>query len=172
MQNNNISFVYYQNFLITKNKYAHISLDVLNFKNTNTFFIFTPTSLYLFVGGYSKSNLILKKKISSIVKGVSNFFYKKLSLFGVGFRVWVTINSYFVKNLMIKIGFSKTVLLEIQKEIVIFCVRPTLIIVKGPSKEVTNCVASRIRFLKRSNVYKSKGILNENEFIQLKPGKK
>jgi ribosomal protein L6P/L9E len=55
--------------------------------------------------------------------------------------------------------------------VLIFCLCPTLIIVKGPNKEITNFIAARIRFLKRVDIYKEKGILYENEFVRLKAGK-
>jgi hypothetical protein len=159
-----ISIIHYNDNLIIKNRYSHVLLDVS--KNIKSFMIFNPKFLKLFTVCI-KNDLFFYKHLNSITKGVFNFFYKKLNLIGIGFRGWVTKK----KKFTLKFGFSKYIVLKIPKEVIIFFLRPTLIIVKGPDKEITNFIASRIRILKRVDIYKGKGILYENESIQLKAGK-
>ena len=159
-----VSIIYHNDNLIIKNCYTHVLLDVS--KNVKSFTIFNSNFLKLF-SVCTENDLSLYKHLSSVTKGVCNFFYKKLNLIGIGFRGWVTKK----KNFTLKFGFSKYIILKIPKEVIIFFLRPTLIIVKGPDKEITNFIAARIRILKRVDPYKGKGISYEDEFIRLKAGK-
>jgi ribosomal protein L6P/L9E len=160
-----VSIIYHNNNLIIKNHYTHVIL-----KNIKSYIILDKNYVKIFTN-YIKNDLTFYQQLNSITNGVFNFFIKKLNLVGIGFKAWVTINKNKQKILTLKFGFSKNIILKISKEVLIFCLRPNLIIVKGPNKKITTFVAAQIRLLKRINVYKGKGILYENEFVQLKPGK-
>jgi len=168
--NKNISIIYYNNFLIIKSYYTHVVLDILKLRKFKSSIVLNSSSLRLVTKSIG-NKILFNNQLISLIKGVNNFYYKKLNLIGIGFRAWVTKNKLSNKKLVIKFGFSKYIILTIPKEVVIFCLRSTLMVVKGPDKEITNFIAARIRFLKRINIYKGKGILYENEVIQLKLGK-
>ena len=109
---------------------------------------------------------------SPSVFGLKTFYVKKLVLIGIGFRCW----SYFdqVKKcqvLVIKLGLSKDVLIFLPSEVLVFCLRPTLIVIMGFSKEIVSLVVAQIRLIKVSDPYKGKGVRCEGELVTLKPGK-
>lgn len=124
------------------------------------------------------SNLLISKsafpenKLESLINGLSTFHYKKLNLVGIGFRGWV----YFDKSrncqiLSIKLGFSRDVLIFIPSNIIILCLRSTLILIKGIDKEEVSQIARYIKLIKVPDSYKGKGVRYENEIIFIKPGK-
>jgi ribosomal protein L6P/L9E len=166
----NSSIISYKNFLIVKSYYAHVVFDISRFKDDEAFIMFKADSL-CFVKGKRLVDKGFKTRFKSIMAGINYFYFKKLNLVGIGFRAWVLHDENKQKKLILKFGFSKHIVLVIPKEVIVFCLRPASIIVKGPNKEITNFVSSRIRFLKRVNVYKGKGILYENEVVSLKLGK-
>ena len=113
-----------------------------------------------------------KNPFSSSVFGLKTFYVKKLVLIGIGFRCW----SYFdqVKKcqvLVIKLGLSKDVLIFLPPEVLVFCLRPTLIVIMSFSKEILSLVVAQIRSIKVSDPYKGKGVRCEGELVTLKPGK-
>jgi ribosomal protein L6P/L9E len=166
----NSSIIYYKNFLIVKSYYAHVVFDISRFKDDKTFITFKANFLCL-VKGKGLLDKGFETRFRSIMAGMNYFYFKKLNLVGIGFRAWVLHDENKQKKLILKFGFSKHIVLVIPKEVIVFCLRPASIIVKGPNKEITNFVSSRIRFLKRVNVYKGKGILYDNEVVTLKLGK-
>jgi len=129
----------------------------------------------LTVAPFSLSDSIIsesKNPFSSSVFGLKTFYVKKLALIGIGFRCW----SYFdkVKDcqvLVIKLGLSKDVLIFLPSEVIVFCLRPTLIVITGFSKEVVSLVVAQIRSIKVSDPYKGKGVRCDGELVTLKPGK-
>jgi len=167
--NKDICILYYQNCLIIKGYYTQLVLSALNLKIIGLFIIFdNSNSISLKNIVYNNNVLTIVNQLDSAIKGVIKFYYKKLTITGIGFKGWLVDSK---KKITLKIGYSNNIILKIPKEVIIIFLRPSLIIVKGPSKEITNLVAAQIRFLKRINAYKNKGILNENEIVQLKPGK-
>jgi ribosomal protein L6P/L9E len=164
-----ICILYYQRFLIIKGQYTQFVLSTLNLKIVGLSIIFDNNNLISMNSTvYNDNMLTLTKQINLAINGVVKFYYKKLTITGIGFKGWLVDSK---KKITLKIGYSKNILLKIPNEVIIIFLKPSLIIVKGPSKEITNFVAAQIRFLKRINIYKNKGILNENEIVQLKPGK-
>ena len=113
-----------------------------------------------------------KSPFSSSAFGLKTFYVKKLVLIGIGFRCW----SYFdqakkCQVLLIKLGLSKDVLIFLPSEVLVFCLRPTLIVITGFSKEIVSLVVAQIRSIKVSDPYKGKGVRCEGELVTLKPGK-
>lgn len=111
-------------------------------------------------------------KIDSILTGLQTFYHKKLSLVGIGFRAWCYFDQ--VKNcqvLAIKIGLSRDVLIFVPVNIIILCLKPTLIFIKSFDKEAVSLIACQIRSIKIPDAYKGKGIRYENELVRIKPGK-
>lgn len=160
----NITILYYQDCFFIKGFNSQVMLKSLsiNVKIVDLFIIFNSTSCIYINTTFNKNSLSLA------IDGVVKLFYKKLTIIGIGFKGWL-LNTE--KILTLKFGYSKNILLKIPKEVTINFLRTNLMIIKGPSREITNLVSGQIRSLKRINIYKKKGILNENEAIQLKPGK-
>ena len=165
--NKNIRILFYQNCLIVKGPHTQLILGALNLKTVGLFIFNNDNSISLKNIIYNNKISVIVKQLNLAINSVIKFYYKKLIITGIGFKGWLVDS----KKITLKIGYSRNILLKIPKEVIIIFLKPNLIIVKGPSKEITNLVAAKIRFLKRINAYKNKGILNENEISQLKPGK-
>ena len=109
--------------------------------------------------------------IANAVKGVSEGFFKNLDLFGVGYRAEVQ-----GKQLVLHVGYSHPVIYEVPEQIQIE-VSPGAggaqahIVVRGIDKQLVGQVAADIRFKRRPEPYKGKGIRYENETIHWKQGK-
>lgn len=111
--------------------------------------------------------------LHSLMYNVHFFFSKKLVLVGIGLRAWIKQVEKTKKNvLLIKIGFSKDLYIEIPQNLIVFSLRPTLILIRGLSKEAVTLFTSCLKQLKKPDFYKGKGIQYKNEIIFLKPGKK
>lgn len=105
--------------------------------------------------------------IEQMILGVSQGYVTNLELVGVGYKASVTDD-----RLTLKVGLSHDIIHSIPEGISISCLKPTLISIRGISKQKVNLEASRIRSYKCPEPYKGKGILYENEKIKLKEGKK
>jgi len=105
--------------------------------------------------------------IANAIKGVSQGFQKKLKLFGIGYRVQVQ-----GKTLTMKLGLSHDVVYTVPAELDVICPKPDQIVLLGVDKAFLNKIASDIRSFKKPDAYKGKGILFDNEVLNLKEGKK
>ena len=160
-----ISLFRYGNFVIFLGSKGRVVLDIS--KNVS-FFQCQLTSDLLTISKV----LVSGSKLEYIINGLKTFYHKKLSIVGIGFRAWCYFDT--LKNrqvLSIKVGLSRDVLIFIPSDVVILCLRPTLILIKGIDKEAVSLLASQIRSIKTPDAYKGKGIRYENEMIQIKPGK-
>jgi large subunit ribosomal protein L6 len=104
--------------------------------------------------------------INNMVIGVSEQFQLTLILKGVGYRAAVQ-NDALVLNL----GYSHPVKLEIPKTISVEVVKNTTINLKSCDKELLGLFASNIRAWRQPEPYKGKGILYKDEQIIRKAGK-
>jgi len=104
--------------------------------------------------------------IRNMIEGVSNGFKKTLIIEGVGYRAEVSGN-----NLILHIGFSHTVPLEIPHGITVQ-VAKNIMTISGTDKELVGYFSARIRALRPPEPYKGKGIRYDNEVIRRKQGKK
>eukprot|EP01040_Poterioochromonas_malhamensis_P012193 gene12193-13330_t len=101
-----------------------------------------------------------------MVTGVSTQFSKSLIAEGVGYKFQVD-NGFLILN----IGFTHPIKLEIPKELAVKLVSSTKILITGISKEYVGLYASKIRAFRPPEPYKGKGIMYENEIIRRKAGK-
>lgn len=117
----------------------------------------------------------IQSRTNSLIKAafldVSWKFYKKLKLYGVGFRIIFLELSRF-NLLKFTLGYSHNVYFKLPLDIVVTVNSPTKMIISGHSKEWVSAVSSQIRRLKIPEPYKGKGILYDNEIIKLKSVKK
>jgi large subunit ribosomal protein L6 len=104
--------------------------------------------------------------INNMVIGVSEQFKIPLNLVGVGYRAVVE-----GKNLVLNLGYSHQVNMEIPLGILVEVSKNTTLNLKGCNKEELGLFAAKIRSWRPPEPYKGKGILYENERVLRKAGK-
>jgi large subunit ribosomal protein L6 len=104
--------------------------------------------------------------INNMVIGVSEQFQLTLILKGVGYRAAVQ-----GKEIVLSLGYSHPVKIDIPQTISIEVVQNTTINLKSCDKELLGLFASNIRAWRRPEPYKGKGILYKDEQILRKAGK-
>lgn len=104
--------------------------------------------------------------INNMVVGVSEQFDLTLVLKGVGYRAVVQGN-----EIVLNLGYSHPVKIEIPKEISVEVVQNTTVNLKSCNKELLGLFAANIRAWRQPEPYKGKGILYKNEQILRKAGK-
>jgi large subunit ribosomal protein L6 len=104
--------------------------------------------------------------IKNMVVGVSTGFEKKLEIQGVGYRAALEKG-----KLIMSLGFSHTVVMELPKGIAVDIEKQTLLTVKGIDKYLVGEMASKIRRVKPPEVYKGTGIRYMGEHVRKKVGK-
>ena len=104
--------------------------------------------------------------INNMIIGVSEQFQITLILKGVGYRAVSQ-----GKEIILNLGYSHPVKIDIPEEISIEIVQNTTINLKSCDKEKLGLFASNIRAWRRPEPYKGKGILYQNEQIIRKAGK-
>lgn len=104
--------------------------------------------------------------INNMIIGVSEQFQITLILKGVGYRAVLQ-----GKEIILNLGYSHPVKINIPDDIFIEVVQNTTINLKSCDKEKLGLFASNIRTWRRPEPYKGKGILYQNEQIIRKAGK-
>ena len=104
--------------------------------------------------------------INNMVIGVSEQFQLTLLLKGVGYRAVVQ-----DKEIILNLGYSHPVKLQIPNEISVEVAQNTMINLKSCNKELLGLFASNIRVWRRPEPYNGKGILYQGEQIIRKAGK-
>ena len=104
--------------------------------------------------------------INNMLIGVSEQFLIILQLQGVGYRANVQ-----GKSLILNLGFSHPVNIEIPDGITVEVVQNTTINIKACDKEQLGLFAAKVRSWRPPEPYKGKGILYKDEQILRKAGK-
>ena len=104
--------------------------------------------------------------IKNMIIGVSEQFSLILNLKGVGYRATVQ-----GKELVLNLGYSHPVKIEIPENISVEVVKNTTINLKSCDKEALGLFAANIRIWRKPEPYKGKGILYKDERIIRKAGK-
>ena len=104
--------------------------------------------------------------INNMVIGVSEQFQKSLILVGVGYRAAVQ-----GKTLVLNLGYSHPVNINIPENITVEVVQNTTINIKSCHKENLGLFAAQIRSWRPPEPYKGKGILYQGEVVLRKAGK-
>jgi len=104
--------------------------------------------------------------INNMVIGVSEQFQVTLILKGVGYRAAVQNN-----EIVLNLGYSHPVKLEIPKTVSVDIVQNTTINLKSCDKELLGLFGANIRAWRQPEPYKGKGILYKGEQIIRKAGK-
>lgn len=98
--------------------------------------------------------------------GVSTGFTKQLEIQGIGYR-WEVKG----QNLNCTVGFSHPVTFTASEGVTLEQPAPNTVTVKGIDRQLVGQVAANIRFIKKPEPYKGKGIRYVGEIIRLKEGK-
>ena len=104
--------------------------------------------------------------INNMIIGVSEQFDLTLTLKGVGYRAVVQ-----GKELVLNLGYSHPVKIEIPADISVEVVQNTTLNLKSCNKELLGLFAANIRAWRQPEPYKGKGILYKDEQIIRKAGK-
>jgi large subunit ribosomal protein L6 len=104
--------------------------------------------------------------INNMVVGVSEQFKLNLTLRGVGYR-----GSVQGKTLVLNLGYSHPVKIEIPDDISVEDVQNTTLNLKSCDKANLGLFAAQIRSWRPPEPYKGKGIIYENEIVRRKAGK-
>ncbi len=118
---------------------------------------------------YRKADTLLglyRKLTLNMVKGVSTGFEKILEIHGVGFKAEAR-----GENLVLHLGFTHPVVLEIPSGINVEVVRNTIIFVRGCDKQLVGSFAAKIRAVQPPEPYKGTGIRYRAEYVRQKVGK-
>ena len=104
--------------------------------------------------------------IANMVEGVTNGYERSLEIHGVGYRAL-----QMGTNIELHVGYSKPVPFEAPPGIELVVESPTLLHVRGISKQEVGEIAAQIRRVRKPEPYKGKGIRYEGEHIVRKAGK-
>ncbi len=108
---------------------------------------------------------LFRALIQNLMDGVTKGFEKKLEVIGVGFKVAMQ-----GTKIVMALGFSHPVEVEIPKGITVVVDKNTIIIT-GADKQRVGQFAAEIRELKKPEPYKGKGIKYIDEVVIRKAGK-
>ena len=114
---------------------------------------------------------LTRSLIANAVAGVTDGYTKNLEVYGVGYRAEVQ-----GTRLTMQIGYSHPVVYDAPEgiELIVEEVRgdaQARIVVRGIDKQAVGQAAADIRFKRKPEPYKGKGIRYENEVIHFKAGK-
>jgi len=104
--------------------------------------------------------------VQNMVVGVSDGYFKKLEIVGVGYRAEMK-----GKKLNLLIGYSHPILFGPPEGVKIEAPTQTNITISGVDKQLVGLVAAKIRSFRPPEPYKGKGIKYEGEYIRRKAGK-
>ena len=159
-----------------KTKSLKLKVKIILFKNKHTIGVTSESFGVASTANYKKKfYLSLQGTTTAIIKQLlletSYTLYKRLKLIGVGYRAFA-VENFENKLFFIKLGYSHAIFFKISKKSKIFCLKKTKLFIFGNSYQNITQEASTIRSYKKPEPYKGKGILYENEKINLKQGKK
>lgn len=109
--------------------------------------------------------------IKQLLIETSSIFYQKLRFVGVGYRAF-EVDNFEKRVLLLKLGYSHDVYFKIPESLEISSLKFTKLFISGFSYQKITQTAALIQSHKYPEPYKGKGILYENQKIQLKEGKK
>jgi len=112
---------------------------------------------------------LTRSLISNMVLGVTKGYSKKLEIIGLGYNAKVQ-----GKDLVLLLGYTHPVSLEIPKGIKVEVTNPTnpaKLTVSGPDKQMVGQFSAVIRGMRPPEPYKGMGVKYEDEVIRRKAGK-
>lgn len=104
--------------------------------------------------------------LQNMVTGVKDGFKKQLEIRGVGYRAQLQGDT-----VVLNMGFSHPVELEIPTGVTVTIPRNTEITIEGADKQVVGEFAAKIRSIRKPEPYLGKGIRYVGEYVPRKAGK-
>ncbi len=104
--------------------------------------------------------------LQNMITGVTEKFSKRLEIIGVGYRA-----AKEDEVLILNVGYSNPVRLDIPEGITINLPRNTIIVVEGIDKQLVGEFSANIRKVRKPEPYKGKGIRYSDEVVRRKEGK-
>lgn len=101
--------------------------------------------------------------LSNSIVGVTEGFTVSIKFVGVGYRAAVE-----GSTVILRVGYSKPVVLQIPEGVSANCPQPTALILDGRNKQILTQFAADIRSYRPPEPYKGKGIFVNNEKIKIK----
>ncbi|MCM8769362.1 MAG: 50S ribosomal protein L6 [Candidatus Omnitrophica bacterium] len=109
---------------------------------------------------------LYRKLILNMIAGITKEFEKILEIHGIGFKAEVK-----SKKLVLELGFTHPVEMEIPEGITVDVVKNTIIYVRGIDKQLVGNFAARVRAISPPESYKGTGIRYRGEYVRQKVGK-
>jgi large subunit ribosomal protein L6 len=109
---------------------------------------------------------LARSLVANAVTGVTEGFRKDLDIVGVGYRAEVK-----GQQVHFALGYSHPVVFDIPKGIDIAIDKQTHITVTGIDRQAVGQVAANIRWLRKPDPYKQKGVRYTGEVLKKKAGK-
>jgi len=109
---------------------------------------------------------LMRSLIENMVIGVKDGYEKVLEIHGVGYKGEVK-----EKKLVLTLGFSHPVEVDIPEDISVEVARNTVIFVRGIDKQKVGNFAAVVRKIYPPEPYKGKGIRYRGEYVRHKAGK-
>ena len=108
--------------------------------------------------------------VNNMIVGTSTGFTKQLELVGVGYRA-----SHNGQRLELALGFSHAIVLELPKEVTLDTLtekgKNPIITLSSYDNQLLGMVAAKIRYFRKPEPYKGKGVKFVGEIIRRKAGK-
>lgn len=151
--------------LLLKTKYGYIKFNIP--KNINIYL--KNSYLHINIFNNDKKSKTWEIIFRNIVNGCSRQYLNRLVLKGVGYKAFLKSKD----NIELKIGYSHPSNFLINNSPLSIDVYKNLIIqLNSPFKDQLGSIAASLKSLKKTDVYKGKGILYKREKLNLKTGKK
>jgi large subunit ribosomal protein L6 len=163
---NNIEVNYSESQITVKGKFGELQIKIPEVIEINLDNNVLKVSLKTDTRDFRSLHGLYRTLINNMILGVSEQFQITLVLKGVGYRAMVQQN-----EIILSLGYSHPVKIEILKEISVEILQNTTINLKSCDKELLGLFASNIRAWRRPEPYKGKGILYKDEQITRKVGK-
>jgi len=167
----NILFVFLSNkkiilFKTSSNIYKYLQVPV------EIQVIIKNSFIFLYTKKENITHLVtFEKVVTNFIKNINKIFSKKLILKGLGMKIFLTTNA---ENncLKFKLGFSHLIEYKIPASKLQFLINKNTISIKSENINFVGNFSSKIRNLKRPNIYNGKGLSYKHEKIVLKVFKK
>jgi large subunit ribosomal protein L6 len=109
---------------------------------------------------------LYRSLIKNMVTGVTAGFTKELEIVGIGYRAELK-----ESRVHFQLGYSHPIVYIPPEGIEITVPKPTVVVIKGHSKQLVGQIAAKIRSFRPPEPYKGKGIRYANEQVRHKVGK-
>ena len=162
----NVDINYDEKSIVVKGKFGELTQELPDVININQEDKILKVGLKKETKKVRALHGLYRTLINNMIIGVSEQFDLTLILKGVGYRAVVQ-----GKEIVLNLGYSHPVNIQIPKEISVEVVKNTTVNLKSCDRELLGLFAANIRSWRQPEPYKGKGILYKDEQIIRKAGK-